>query len=148
MIFLTAKDAELQFWLSIYCAICIILAPFAVKEIVDFWDSLIPVDTKIPQTAKSNSANVAKILQILFKPLATQSQNPLEGGRGALGCWLWVSRPEKYVWTVSSDILESAFGYTKTRKSPNPLNGVTTQIFILPVLTKKDSKTGFVDIDI
>ena len=54
---------------------------------------------------------------------------------------------ENTVWHVSSDILESMFGYTKIRKSPNPLNGVTTQIFILPVLTKKDSRTGFVDID-
>jgi hypothetical protein len=43
---------------------------------------------------------------------------------------------------VSSDILESFFGYYKSRKSPNPLCGVTTQIFMLPVLTKINSRTG------
>jgi hypothetical protein len=34
------------------------------------------------------------------------------------------------------------FGYYKSRKSPNLLNGVTTRVCILPVLTKMDSRTG------
>jgi hypothetical protein len=34
------------------------------------------------------------------------------------------------------------FGYYKSRKSPNLLNGVTTQVLILPVLTRIDSQTG------
>jgi hypothetical protein len=46
------------------------------------------------------------------------------------------------VWYISSDIIESLFGYYKSRISSNPLNGVTTQIFILPVLTKINKKTG------
>ena len=39
------------------------------------------------------------------------------------------------------------FGYYKFRKSPNPLNGVTTQILMLPVLTKINSQTGESGID-
>jgi hypothetical protein len=51
--------------------------------------------------------------------------------------------PEKdSVWHVSSDIIESMFGYYKSRKSPNLLNGVTTQVPVLPVLTGIDSQTG------
>jgi hypothetical protein len=54
---------------------------------------------------------------------------------------------EKSVWHVSSDIIESFFGYFKFRKSPNPLYGVTTHIFMLPVLTRSNSKTGESSID-
>jgi hypothetical protein len=39
-------------------------------------------------------------------------------------------------WHVSSDIIESVFGFYKAKKSPDPMNGVTGQIFLLPVLTK------------
>ena len=46
------------------------------------------------------------------------------------------------VWHISSDIIESLFAYYKFRKSTNPLNGVTTQIFILPPVTKINKKAG------
>jgi hypothetical protein len=45
-------------------------------------------------------------------------------------------------WHISSDIIESVFGSYKARKSPNTTNGVTKQIFLLPVMTvlKRDTK--------
>jgi hypothetical protein len=49
---------------------------------------------------------------------------------------------EKTVWSISSDGIESLFGYSKTRKSPNSLNGVTRQVLLLPLRTKIDAKTG------
>ena len=53
---------------------------------------------------------------------------------------------EESRWHTSSDIIESLFGNYKDRKSPNPLNGVTKQVLLLPVLTKTDSNTHTVDI--
>jgi hypothetical protein len=38
-------------------------------------------------------------------------------------------------WHVSSDVIESLFGDYKECKPPNKMNGVTKQIFILPLLT-------------
>ena len=49
---------------------------------------------------------------------------------------------EKYKsWHISSDIIESIFGSYKAKKSPNAMNGVTKQIFLLPVLTKMKGDT-------
>jgi hypothetical protein len=43
---------------------------------------------------------------------------------------------------ISSDVIETLFGSYKARKSPNAMNGVTKQVFILPLLTqlKKEPK--------
>jgi len=49
-------------------------------------------------------------------------------------------------WYVSSDIVESLFGSYKSRKSSNPLDGVTRQVMILPVLTRINPKTGISNI--
>jgi transposase-like protein len=54
---------------------------------------------------------------------------------------------EKTVWHFSSDVIESLFGDSKSRQSPNSLNGVTRQILILPLRTKIDAKTGKSNID-
>jgi hypothetical protein len=43
------------------------------------------------------------------------------------------------VWHASSDILESIFGTYKARMPKNPLYGITTNILILPLLTKTDN---------
>jgi hypothetical protein len=40
---------------------------------------------------------------------------------------------EATVWHCSSDIIESLFGYYKFHKSPNKMNGITQQIFLLPL---------------
>jgi hypothetical protein len=53
----------------------------------------------------------------------------------------------KTVWHISSDILESLFGIYKQRKSPNALNGVTSYVLMLPLLTKSDPESGCVRID-
>ncbi|MDR0714370.1 MAG: hypothetical protein LBF89_08955 [Bacteroidales bacterium] len=45
-------------------------------------------------------------------------------------------------WHISSDVIESLFGSYKARKSPNAMNGVTKQIFILPLLTRINAKKG------
>jgi hypothetical protein len=45
-------------------------------------------------------------------------------------------------WHISSDIIESLFGSYKERKSPNAMNGVTKQIFFLPLLTRMKAETG------
>jgi hypothetical protein len=49
---------------------------------------------------------------------------------------------KKTVWNASSDVIESLFGNYKSRKSPNPLNGVTGYVMILPLLTRIDTETG------
>jgi hypothetical protein len=43
---------------------------------------------------------------------------------------------KKLTWHVSSDIIESCFGMYKGRKSCNPLDGVTRQVLLLPILSK------------
>jgi hypothetical protein len=43
---------------------------------------------------------------------------------------------------ISSDIIESLFGYFKRIKSPNPMNGVTTRVFCLPLQIQMSTKTG------
>lgn len=40
------------------------------------------------------------------------------------------------VWHASSDIIESLFGFYKSRKAPNSLHGVTAFVLALPLLTK------------
>jgi hypothetical protein len=54
---------------------------------------------------------------------------------------------KKQAWHVSSDIIESCFGKYKGRKSCNPLDGVTRQVLILPILSKFNSKKMMVTID-
>lgn len=44
------------------------------------------------------------------------------------------------VYHCSSDIIESLFGNYKSRKSKNKLNGVTSLVFILPVMTRLNDK--------
>jgi hypothetical protein len=51
------------------------------------------------------------------------------------------------IWHCSSDIIESIFGTMKARKSSNKLNGVTSSIFMLPVLTKTNVSKGTIEID-
>jgi hypothetical protein len=51
------------------------------------------------------------------------------------------------IWHVSSDIIESCFGKYKGRKSCNPLDGVTRQVLILPILTKLNTNTKKINID-
>lgn len=48
----------------------------------------------------------------------------------------------KVVWNCSSDVIESLFGKYKRRKSHNSLNGVTSNVLMLPVLTKINPDTG------
>lgn len=50
-------------------------------------------------------------------------------------------------WHASSDIIESCFGKYKERKSCNPLDGVTRQVLILPILTKLNSETKMININ-
>ena len=54
---------------------------------------------------------------------------------------------QKSVWNISSDILESIFGVYKQRKSPNALNGVTSYVLLLPLLTKASPETGAIGVD-
>jgi len=48
----------------------------------------------------------------------------------------------KTTWHASSDVIESLFGNYKNRKSPNPLNGVTRYVMLLPLLTKINMQTS------
>ncbi len=50
-------------------------------------------------------------------------------------------------WHVSSDIIESCFGKYKGRKSCNPLDGVTRQVLILPILTKLNTNSKKINVD-
>jgi hypothetical protein len=43
-------------------------------------------------------------------------------------------------WNISSDVIESIFGIYKAKASPDPMNGVTKRIFILPLLTKLNAE--------
>jgi hypothetical protein len=54
---------------------------------------------------------------------------------------------KKSIWHISSDILESIFGVYKERKSPNPLNGVTPYVLMLPLLTMSNPESGCIYMD-
>jgi hypothetical protein len=82
------------------------------------------------------------ISQLQQSTTATRITNVLEACSDYLNKMKDKLPDEKTIWHISSDIIESSFGYYKFRKSHNPLNGVTTQIFILPLLTKINKKTG------
>jgi hypothetical protein len=45
-------------------------------------------------------------------------------------------------WNASSDIIESLFGVYKSKKSPNPLHGVTSFVLMLPLHTRIRTKNG------
>ncbi|MDR3198803.1 MAG: hypothetical protein LBU34_13130, partial [Planctomycetaceae bacterium] len=49
---------------------------------------------------------------------------------------------QKVTWDCSSDIIESLFGWDKRHSSPNKMNGITTRILMLPLLTRIDSRKG------
>lgn len=51
------------------------------------------------------------------------------------------------VWHCSSDIIESIFGTYKSRKSKNKLNGVTSLVLMLPILTKMNQENGKTNIN-
>ena len=51
------------------------------------------------------------------------------------------------IWHASSDIIESCFGKYKGRMSCNPLDGVTRQVLILPILTKMNTETKMTKIN-
>jgi hypothetical protein len=46
------------------------------------------------------------------------------------------------VWHCSSDIIESLFGWDKRHASPNKMNGITTRILLLPLLTRIKPRQG------
>jgi hypothetical protein len=46
----------------------------------------------------------------------------------------------KTCWHASSDMIESMFGKFKFRRSKNPLNGVTSYVLLLPLLTQTGAK--------
>jgi hypothetical protein len=50
-------------------------------------------------------------------------------------------------WHVSSDIVEFIFGKYKFRRSKDPLNGVTSYVLLLPLLTKMGVKSKPSQID-
>jgi transposase-like protein len=51
--------------------------------------------------------------------------------------------PEQQVtWNCSSDIIESLFGWDKRNASPNKMNGITTRILLLPLLTRLEPRKG------
>ena len=54
---------------------------------------------------------------------------------------------EKSVWNASSDIIESLFGRYKSRKSKNPLHGITSYVMLLPLLTKVDEDNRLTNLD-
>ena len=89
--------------------------------------------------------------QKIIKPLQTSAHkdvievadsfiNYLNGSQNKLPC-------KNSKWHISSDIIESLFGSYKSRKSSNPLNGVTQQVMILPVLTRINAETGMSNIN-
>jgi hypothetical protein len=50
-------------------------------------------------------------------------------------------KDDKSSWHASSDIIESIFGYYKFRRSKNRLNGITSYVFLLPLLTRMGELT-------
>jgi hypothetical protein len=108
-------------------------------------DVFIPVNAVLKRLKKEglSGASVRKLLPEI-KPLTASGERIaaverlmeeyITGEYGKLS-----ERYEK--WHVSSDIIESMFGSYKARKSSNAMNGVTKQIFLLPVMTRLKSDT-------
>ena len=99
------------------------------------------MDKKILAENVKLRARVSKYQQELHRE--RQKNKDITKSRDA-----YKSKNKDTVWHISSDIIESLFGYYKFRKSTNPLNGVTTQIFILPPVTKINKKTGRVSFSV
>lgn len=49
-------------------------------------------------------------------------------------------RDKQVCWNASSDIIESIFGTYKFKRSSNSLNGITSYVLLLPLLTKTSDK--------
>ena len=54
---------------------------------------------------------------------------------------------EETCWNASSDIIESVSGVYKNKKSPDPLNGVTSFVLLLPLHTRIGTKVKVGDFD-
>jgi hypothetical protein len=95
---------------------------------------------------ESVKTSVSELLPLTQSPFprvcqaAKESINYLHEEAGKLST-------DKSVWHISTDILESMFGVYKARKSPNTLNGVTTYVLMLPLLTRSDPQTGILRLD-
>ena len=95
---------------------------------------------------KNAQANIKKLAPLVNSPFTRVSKaakecvNYLQQEAGKLTA-------QDSAWHTSSDILESIFGVYKKRKSPNALNGVTSYVLMLPLLTKSDPKSGNIRMD-
>lgn len=54
---------------------------------------------------------------------------------------------EDSCWHNSSDIIESLFGFYKSRKATNPLHGVTPFVLLLPLFTKTSFKDNRIELN-
>lgn len=124
------------------------------RAITDELNEIILIFNKISKLLKTKglSKKTARICRKKLKPLfkspsariseaAKQCDKYLEEEVGKL--------PHKNdVWHISSDIIETVFGIYKQRKSPNTLTGVTSYVFLLPLLTKSDPESCRMNMDV
>jgi len=87
---------------------------------------------KMLQTKSTKSVRVQKVMELIRNYLQETSAKMIT---------------EKTVWHASSDIIESIFGTYKSRKSKNPLHGITAYVMLLPLLTKVNEDNRLTDVD-
>ncbi|MDR1021900.1 MAG: hypothetical protein LBL94_01270 [Prevotellaceae bacterium] len=106
---------------------------------------------KILKTKGLSEKTVATCTAILHTEMATGSKR-VKQVRDSVASYLEEERlklkDDKSCWHASSDIIESMFGYYKFRRSKNRLNGITSYVLLLPLLTRmgevrKRSKINF-----
>jgi hypothetical protein len=87
---------------------------------------------KMLQTKSTKSLRKQKVMELIKKYLQETSAKVIT---------------KNNVWHASSDIIESIFGTYKSRKSKNPLHGITTYVMLLPLLTKVDENNRLTNVD-
>ncbi|MDR3296990.1 MAG: hypothetical protein LBS94_02000, partial [Prevotellaceae bacterium] len=94
--------------------------------------SLLALDQELPSTAGTRVVAVRQALREYLQEELDKLLTKLAKRRTKKA-----KRPaQKACWHASSDVIESLFGMYKSRRSKNPLNGVTSYVLLLPLLTR------------
>jgi len=118
------------------------------RMLIDELNEIISVFNRISQLMKEKGLSLTSVHTCIekLKPLIVSTRPRVS--QAAKECMNYLREEteklstEESIWHISSDILESIFGVYKDRKSPNALNGVTSYVLMLPLLTKVNSDTG------
>jgi hypothetical protein len=123
------------------------------RLLVNELNGILCVFNQISQLLKKNGLSHKSVKICINKLIPLTNSVFPRVSRAAKECMVYLQEEsgklnaENSIWHISSDILESIFGIYKMRKSPDALNGVTSYVLMLPLLTKLKSEAGSRTID-